>query len=289
MRFPVFAVLLLAPSAACLSVSANEVFVSGTLPDLSRASSFVVSSDGTFDPNGEYINLQLGQHNPVAPLTVLSLEFYGYTVWSSFLGGDGVPDFEIVLGPTPVNVQAIERTDFGPAVVSAPGFQVTGVQRIRVDFDPVVLRAGDQVLIRGLSAELEEFSMAKAIDALPDIEYQVYSTPTLAVQESVTIGESLYFSLFDSLQVIAEPNPGDFNGDDVVDNADLNLLLVNWGEEEVPPEWVNGFEAPVDNGELNALLVSWGAGATSVPEPATASLLLTAAVAQRRRRRAESC
>lgn len=71
---------------------------------------------------------------------------------------------------------------------------------------------------------------------------------------------------------------GDFNGDGLVDNGDLNLLLGSWGAATVPPTWVNGFTAPVDNGELNALLGNWGAGVvTAIPEPSTFIVTLVAA------------
>lgn len=81
---------------------------------------------------------------------------------------------------------------------------------------------------------------------------------------------------------------GDFNGDGLVDNGDLNLLLGSWGSDTVPPEWVNGFETPVDNGELNSLLGNWGFGTgTAVPEPGSMTLVgvLAAALGARRRRR----
>lgn len=81
------------------------------------------------------------------------------------------------------------------------------------------------------------------------------------------------FGAFDNLIVTTgavSANPGDFNGDGMVDNGDLNLLLGNWGSSTVPGEWINGFDAPVDNGELNALLGNWGFGVgTAVPEPTT--------------------
>lgn len=78
---------------------------------------------------------------------------------------------------------------------------------------------------------------------------------------------------------------GDFNGDGVVDNGDLSLLLGNWGSPTVPAEWINGFTTPVDNDELSALLGNWGFGtSTSVPEPAAALLAgLGAGVLVRRR------
>ncbi|MEO1497090.1 MAG: CRTAC1 family protein [Planctomycetota bacterium] len=77
---------------------------------------------------------------------------------------------------------------------------------------------------------------------------------------------------------------GDFNGDGAVNNDDLNLLLNNWGETDVAPEWVNGLSGAVDNEELNRLLNSWGVGTGApVPEPATLLLSLCGLAALRRR------
>ncbi|MEO1497982.1 MAG: hypothetical protein AAFV43_12620 [Planctomycetota bacterium] len=85
-----------------------------------------------------------------------------------------------------------------------------------------------------------------------------------------------------------EPQAGDFSGDGVVDNTDLNLLLVNWGNpaSPLPPGWDGDppVGALIDNDELNALLPNWGVGVASVPEPAAGVLLLLASAACRRRR-----
>ena len=78
---------------------------------------------------------------------------------------------------------------------------------------------------------------------------------------------------------------GDFNADGRVDNADLNLLLNNWGQTEVSAAWVNNLDGAVDNEELNALLNSWGFGTSlAVPEP-SAVVLVVAGLAGLRRRR----
>lgn len=86
---------------------------------------------------------------------------------------------------------------------------------------------------------------------------------------------------------VPPPVPGDFTGDGLVDNSDLNLLLANWGgvSNPLPNGWdgdppVGGL---IDNDELNALLGNWGVGVTAVPEPATLVLTLLGAVAMRRR------
>ena len=70
---------------------------------------------------------------------------------------------------------------------------------------------------------------------------------------------------------------GDANGDGVVDDRDLSLLLANWGQDATgDPDggWGRGeFNgvAPVQDADLSLLLANWS-GAGAVPEPA--SLLL---------------
>lgn len=81
---------------------------------------------------------------------------------------------------------------------------------------------------------------------------------------------------------------GDFNGNGVVEQGDLDLVLLNWGLGGPPPaEWVNDLPTDaIDQAELDSVLLNWGNRATSgmlqvsVPEPpatATALLLLVLA------------
>ena len=85
--------------------------------------------------------------------------------------------------------------------------------------------------------------------------------------------------------------PGDANKDGVVNDADLSLLLANWGQDATgDPDggWSRGEfndppTAPVDDSDLSLLLSNWTA-AGAVPEPATLTLLALVAVTLRRRR-----
>ena len=71
---------------------------------------------------------------------------------------------------------------------------------------------------------------------------------------------------------------GDFNDDNTVDLADLNLVLFNWNQpaNDLPLEWT--IMRPSNNvglDELNQVLFNWGETASVpsvVPEPGTVSL-----------------
>ena len=57
--------------------------------------------------------------------------------------------------------------------------------------------------------------------------------------------------------------PGDYNGDGFVSQADLDLVLLNWGDAEIPAEWVNPDAwdgVQVSQNELDGVLLNWGDG-----------------------------
>jgi hypothetical protein len=71
----------------------------------------------------------------------------------------------------------------------------------------------------------------------------------------------------------AEPTAtldGDYNGNGTVEQADLDLVLLYWGQvaENAPPAWTNGRPVGfIDQAELDAVLLNWGA---SLSQPAAA-------------------
>lgn len=79
--------------------------------------------------------------------------------------------------------------------------------------------------------------------------------------------------------------PGDYNGNGLVEQADLDLVLSHWGEDAtaVGEDWVSDPpQGIIDQGELDGVLANWGqsssagelTGATTVPEPTAIALFL---------------
>jgi O-glycosyl hydrolase len=84
---------------------------------------------------------------------------------------------------------------------------------------------------------------------------------------------------------------GDFDGDGQVAQADLNLVLQNWGLSGTPDGWISGGpEGFVGQEELNLVLQNWGASqypdlsGLPVPEPSVAAVLLVGVAGLGRRR-----
>jgi hypothetical protein len=80
---------------------------------------------------------------------------------------------------------------------------------------------------------------------------------------------------------------GDYNGNGQVEQADLDLVLLNWGADgTVPPDdWINDLpEDAIDQAELDGVLLNWGnmgalGASAGVPEPAAGLLALVCAFA----------
>lgn len=91
--------------------------------------------------------------------------------------------------------------------------------------------------------------------------------------------------------------PGDYNASGRVEQADLDLVLLNWGADglALPPAWINDLPTGrIDQAELDSVLLNWGntaaaafTPAVAIPEPTTMVLLfcgLTTMVVQELRR-----
>ena len=89
--------------------------------------------------------------------------------------------------------------------------------------------------------------------------------------------------------VLAVALEGDYNGDGVVSQADLDLVLLNWGTDVAvsgPIEgWLHGLpDGVVSQAQLDAVLLNWGnanSGVVAVPEPAYCTVCLLAVLAGR--------
>ena len=74
---------------------------------------------------------------------------------------------------------------------------------------------------------------------------------------------------------------GDFSGDGVVAQQDLDLVLLFWGDDSATLPFFTGFQptGTIDQDDLDAVLLNWGAGlpanAAAVPEPSAAHLALS--------------
>jgi hypothetical protein len=104
---------------------------------------------------------------------------------------------------------------------------------------------------------------------------------------------SLYGPEFRVTMLPSMPATGDYDGNGQVEQADLDLVLLNWGEDAaaVPDAWINHRPTGiVDQAELDLVLLNWGnaspigAASAAVPEPmawSLALLLSTVAIACR--------
>ncbi|MEM7624784.1 MAG: PEP-CTERM sorting domain-containing protein [Planctomycetota bacterium] len=95
---------------------------------------------------------------------------------------------------------------------------------------------------------------------------------------------------------VSAPITGDFSDDGFVGQADLNLILLNFGSNVVPPGYnpaaqASGgpFDGLVGQNELNDVLLNFGnsgAAVTTIPEPTSLALLGLSGLAMLRRRQA---
>jgi hypothetical protein len=70
---------------------------------------------------------------------------------------------------------------------------------------------------------------------------------------------------------------GDYNGNGRVEQADLDLVLLNWGQTGVPGGWFNDLpQGTIDQAELDGVLLNWGDTSAPVSAPESTSLVLLA-------------
>jgi hypothetical protein len=101
------------------------------------------------------------------------------------------------------------------------------------------------------------------------------------------LGDAAGLALIDGLGTGPADLPpgilGDYNGNGTVEQADLDLVLLNWGQSGVPGGWINDLpEGNIDQAELDGVLLNWGnmaaLGGANVPEPSTWAIMLLGCV-----------
>lgn len=103
--------------------------------------------------------------------------------------------------------------------------------------------------------------------------------------------ENQFISAATLTHVLAQYAPGDFNGDALVNQHDLDLVLAGFGSSVLPDAWLAASQLQggvIDIDELNAVLRNWTSEVDptfTVPEPGTGAVLGLLAVLGRSRRR----
>jgi hypothetical protein len=181
-------------------------------------------------------------------------------------------------GQTATLAFVIDQADFNPIDVGGTAYIGNGHMTVALDgFNPSGGQSFELLQAGTISGEFltVDTSMAPLAAGL---SWNVVYSPTAVTLEVMGMSSVL---------------AGDYNGNGTVEQADLDLVLLNWGDDgTTPPQgWVNDLpDGTIDQAELDGVLLNWGSmaglgGASSVPEPTTLLLLavLVAVVAARRR------
>ena len=190
--------------------------------------------------------------------------------WVAMYPSDGVGDYEIMLAPTAP----------GDPVISYQAFQVDPTEDSDVFIHPDLAvyspRDGHESSIIG-TIELTEDAFANSVTLAEGITFDLNGF-TLSTCSAVDENGGTLLLNGGQVLITCAPSVGDANGDGLVDDADLSLLLANWGQDATgdPDGGVSRGEfnliAPVDDADLSLLLSNW-TGAGAVPEPATLGLI----------------
>lgn len=148
---------------------------------------------------------------------------------------------------------------------------------------------------------IETQGLSEAPGTIEDYSLWIQSENDILLGELNGVGVFLTYTGGDDgndLVVYAVPDStflaGDYNADGFVSQADLDLVLLNWGETAVPADFDEGslegggpFDGLLSQNELDGVLLNWGNGASpmTVPEPGSLALLTLAGAASLTRRR----
>jgi hypothetical protein len=181
------------------------------------------------------------------------------------------------LGPLPIQVQnemvieaggrlrlEFEKDAWDSIISFEPNIQVSLGGTLELDFAQGI----NTTLLRGRSIRVFDWS-----DVQPRGVFEVDSSYLWDLSSLYTTGD---------IRLTGAGLAGDYNGNRVVDQVDLDLVLQNWGSEPAvsPIRWVNDLPSGlVDQHELDKVLNNWGRTnprTSGVPEPSSLALALSA-------------
>ena len=258
--------------------SAAQSFDFGTFQDPGAldvsGENIIINANST---NGPEMNGGLGFNG-------LAVDFdtadYQIEVEAKLLSGNTADSFNILLGD-------LDGDDSGPGLGSEDYlFAVDTADLNETDFTTVVIPLGS-----GSESSIETtFGFTNGGDGLQNFDLSQLQLQSDENDLGFLALEVARVSIVEKL--IAEFIDGDYNGDGFVSQADLDLVLLNWGDSAVPAEWLatDQFDGvQVSQNELDGVLLNWGngtppAGVNAIPEPASALLVGLGGLAALRRR-----
>jgi hypothetical protein len=153
-----------------------------------------------------------------------------------------------------------------------------------IDGEPVSGTAGEILDVSALRLSPGEHNIqVRVYDRLLDHAFTGDSLDWWRKEDSSPLQQHVEWTIRSTLA-------GDYNGDGLVKQGDLDLVLSNWGRPASPPPagWVEDLPVGViSQSHLDPVLLNWGrtsesvtaasaAAAASIPEPGTASLVAVA-------------
>jgi hypothetical protein len=234
---------------------------------------------------------------PITDLTLPTMSRDGSAIFyidenRNFRWKDGVV-IELVIPETIGGGPSATRLESLPtlAVPSHDGSTLTGIVGFTTK---VIWREGRGVMsLEGML--VEDFGLADSLAGWDLNRHMGSSTRTHISDDGLVLAGSATnpVGATESFVIYLDPN-GDYSANAIVDQADLDLALLNWGQPgaDAPQEWINFRPGGiVDQAALDGVLLNWGktgplfgapplfAGIASpaVPEPATITIGLLAA------------
>lgn len=234
---------------------------------------------------------------------ILGLGFLPGGEQSSSVARDANYDGSVIVGTsaTPNGTRAFRWSDSTGLVDLGlfPDGTSSGAQAVSADGSVIV---GDGGTDGGRVAMLwtEDTGMVKLSELLGDaipVGWQLTSATDISAEGTIIAGQAMNPEGFlegfvANLEgIVGGLKVGDYNGDGEVGQADLDLVLLNWGDKVKPSSWLApsqlvGF---VNQNELDGVLLNWGGGTSpnlsAIPEPtalATAALLASGTAFRRR-------